>query len=173
VRVIAATNKRLDEEISEGRFREDLYYRLNVIPVQLPPLRERKEDVLVLARFFLRRFAAETKKSFSGITEEAEAWLLAYDWPGNVRELANVIERAVVLGHGPDLMIEDLSPRREATIPSASTDELSYRHALDAARAEVIRRALVSTQGNRAAAARVLGLHKTHLLNLMKSLRIE
>jgi DNA-binding NtrC family response regulator len=173
VRVIAATNRELSSAIKEGRFREDLYYRLHVIPIQLPPLRERKEDVAVLARFFLRRFAADTKKNFSGITKEAEAWLITYGWPGNVRELANVIERAVVLGQGTNLSIDDLSPRREAAAPSVSTDELSYRHALDAARAEVIRRALVSTQGNRAAAARALGLHKTHLLNLMKSLRIE
>jgi DNA-binding NtrC family response regulator len=173
VRVIAATNRELSRAIKEGRFREDLYYRLNVIPIQLPPLRERKEDIAPLANFFLRRFAAETKKTFSGISKEAEMWLLAYDWPGNVRELANVIERAVVLAQGPEVTVADLSPRRESTVPFASSEELSYRHALDIARAEVIRRALVSTQGNRAAAARVLGLHKTHLLNLMKSLRIE
>jgi DNA-binding NtrC family response regulator len=173
VRVIAATNRELAGAIKNGRFREDLYYRLNVIPIQLPPLRQRKEDISMLAHFFLRRFAAETKKKFSGISKEAETWLLAYDWPGNVRELANVIERAVVLGQGPEVTVEDLAPRRESTASSASTDELSYRHALDAARAEVICRALASTQGNRTAAARVLGLHKTHLLNLMKSLRID
>ena len=173
VRVIAATNRELSGAIKDGRFREDLYYRLNVIPIQLPPLRQRKEDVLLLAHFFLRRFAGETKKTFSGISKEAETWLLAYDWPGNVRELANVVERAVVLGQGPEVTVADLSPRGESTVPSARSDELSYRHALDVARSEVIRRALLSTQGNRAAAARVLGLHKTHLLNLMKSLRIE
>jgi transcriptional regulator with PAS, ATPase and Fis domain len=173
VRVIAATNRELSGAIKNGRFREDLYYRLNVIPIQLPPLRQRKEDISLLAHFFLRRFADETKKKFSGISKEAETWLSTYDWPGNVRELANVIERAVVLGQGPEVTVADLSPRRESTVLSASSDELSYRHALDVARAEVIRRALLSTQGNRAAAARVLGLHKTHLLNLMKSLRIE
>jgi transcriptional regulator with PAS, ATPase and Fis domain len=80
--------------MKEGRFREDLYYRLNVIPISLPPLRERKEDIPFLAQYFLRRFAAETKKLFSGITLDAEAKLVAYAWPGNVRELANVIERA-------------------------------------------------------------------------------
>ena len=173
VRVIAATNRDLSSAIKAGRFREDLYYRLNVIPLQLPALRERKEDVPVLAQFFLRRFAGETKKNFSGIGKEAEEWLLAYDWPGNVRELANVIERAFVLGQGPEVTAHDLSPRTESPLTSRSTDELSYRHAIDTARAEVIRRALSSTQGNRAAAARVLGLHKTHLLNLMKSLQIE
>jgi len=173
VRVIAATNQELSNAIKQGRFREDLYYRLNVIPIHLPPLRERKDDIPVLAQFFLRRFAAETKKKFSALSKEAEAWLLAYDWPGNVRELANIIERAVVLGQGPEITVTDLSPSEALTLRLASTDELSYRHALDLARAEVIRRALASTQGNRAAAARILGLHKTHLLNLMKSLRIE
>jgi DNA-binding NtrC family response regulator len=173
VRVIAATNRELSGAIKDGHFREDLYYRLNVIPIQLPPLRQRKEDISLLAQCFLRRFAGETKKHFSGISKEADAWLIAYDWPGNVRELANVIERAVVLGQGPEVTVADLSPRRESTVSLASSDELSYRHALDVARAEVIRRALLSTQGNRAAAARVLGLHKTHLLNLMKSLRID
>ena len=173
VRVIAATNRELSGAIKDGHFREDLYYRLNVIPIQLPPLRQRQEDISLLAQCFLRRFAGETKKHFSGISKEADAWLMAYDWPGNVRELANVIERAVVLGQGPEVTVADLFPRRESTMPFPSSDELSYRHALDVARAEVIRRALLSTQGNRAAAARVLGLHKTHLLNLMKSLRID
>src|SRR6478672_1864636 len=98
VRVIAATNRELSSAIKEGRFRADLYYRLNVIPISLPPLRERREDITVLAQYFLRRFAAETKKNFTGMTAEAEARLVAYPWPGNVRELANAIERAAVLG---------------------------------------------------------------------------
>jgi DNA-binding NtrC family response regulator len=173
VRVIAATNRNLSSAIKEGRFREDLYYRLNVIPISLPPLRERTEDIPALVEFFLKRFAAETKKIFSGITKEAEGLLLAYGWPGNVRELANVIERAVVLGHGPELEAHDLSLRVESAELPASLDSISYRHAVDAARAEVIRRALASTQGNRTAAARMLGLHKTHLLNLIKTLRID
>jgi DNA-binding NtrC family response regulator len=173
VRVIAATNRDLSNAIEEGRFREDLYYRLNVIPISLPPLRERREDIPVLAKYFLRRFALETKKNFAGITTEAEARLVAYAWPGNVRELANAIERAVVLGQGPEITLEDLSPRIAYSEDEGTSDGLSYRAAVDAARANVIRRALATTQGNRAAAARILGLHKTHLLNLMKSLRIE
>lgn len=172
LRVIAATSRELSNAIKEGRFREDLYYRLNVIPISLPPLRERKEDIPVLAKYFLRRFALETKKNFAGITAEAEARLVAYAWPGNVRELANVIERAAVLGQGPEITLEDLSPSI-AYAEEGTSDSLSYRIAVDAARANVIRRALATTQGNRAAAARILGLHKTHLLNLMKSLRID
>jgi DNA-binding NtrC family response regulator len=173
VRVIAATSRELSGAIKDGRFREDLYYRLNVIPISLPPLRERTEDIPALAQFFLKRFAAETKKIFSGITREAEGRLLAYGWPGNVRELANVIERAVVLGQGPEIIDDDL-PLRIAVNDIERTDgALSYRHAVDGARADVIRKALAHTQGNRAAAARVLGMHKTHLLNLIKTLRIE
>ena len=173
VRVIGATNRDLSSAIKEGRFREDLYYRLNVIPISLPPLRERKEDIPVLAQFFLRRFALETKKNFTGIIEEPEARLIAYDWPGNVRELANVIERAVVLGQGPNVTLHDLPPQIACAERESISDSLSYRHALHAARREVIIRALAYTQGNRAAAARILGMHKTHLLNLMKSLGIE
>ena len=173
VRVIAATNRDLPSAVKEGRFREDLFYRLNVIPIVLPPLRDRREDIPVLAKYFLRRFAAETKKNVTDIVPDAEAGLVAYEWPGNVRELANVIERAVVLGEGPNITLEDLPPRIASSELGSPTDGLSYRHAVDVARADVIRRALASTQGNRTAAARVLGLHKTHLLNLMKSLRIE
>jgi len=173
VRIIAATNRDLSMTIKEGRFREDLFYRLNVIPISLPPLRERREDIPVLAKYFLYRFAAETKKIFTGITAQAEARLVAHQWPGNVRELGNVIERAVVLGQGPEVTLDDLPPRIVYSEAERASEGLSYREAVDAARADVIRRTLATTRGNRAAAARILGLHKTHLLNLMKSLRIE
>jgi two-component system, NtrC family, response regulator AtoC len=174
VRVIAATNRDLLSAMKDGRFREDLFYRLNVIAIPLPPLKDRTEDIPVLAQFFLRRFALETKKIFTGITGAAQMRLAAYEWPGNVRELGNVIERAAVLGQGPEVTLEDLPPRiGEADSASAADDGYSYRHAVDAARAEVIKRALAHCKGNRAASARILGLHKTHLLNLMKSLGIE
>src|SRR6266536_4229320 len=149
VRVIAATNRDLSSAIKEGRFREDLYYRLNVIPISLPPLKERKEDIPVLAQFFLRRFALETKKNFTGISEEAVAKLVAYEWPGNVRELANGIERAVVLGHGPEVTLDDLPPRIVYSEAERTSEGLSYRTAVDAARADVIRRTLATTRGNR------------------------
>jgi DNA-binding NtrC family response regulator len=173
VRVIAATNRDLTGAIKDGRFREDLYYRLNVIPISLPPLRERREDIPVLGKFFLRRFALDTKKNFTRIDAEAESRLVAYEWPGNVRELGNVIERAAVLGEGPEITLEDLPPRIAGGYMESVADGFSYRHAVDGARAEVIKRALAHTKGNRAAAARILGMHKTHLLNLIKSLRIE
>ncbi|HET7393409.1 MAG TPA: sigma-54 dependent transcriptional regulator [Candidatus Binatia bacterium] len=173
VRVIAATNRDLLSAMKDGRFREDLYYRLNVIPVSLPPLRERKEDIPILAKYFVRRFARETKKTFTTITADAEAKLVRYRWPGNVRELANVIERVAVLSDGPEIAGEDLPPRIVDTETYNAADGFSYRQAVDSARADVIKRALAHTHGNRAAAARTLGLHKTHLLNLMKTLGIE
>jgi two-component system, NtrC family, response regulator AtoC len=173
VRVIAATNRDLLKAMKDGRFREDLYYRLNVIPVSLPPLRERKEDIPILAKYFVRRFAKETKKAFTAITADAEAKLVCYRWPGNVRELANVIERVAVLSDGPEIAGEDLPPRIVDTETYSAADGFSYRQAVDSARADVIKRALAHTHGNRAAAARTLGLHKTHLLNLMKTLNIE
>jgi len=173
VRVIAATNRDLTSAMREGHFREDLYYRLNVIPIALPPLHERKEDIPVLARYFLRRTAAETKKNVTGISQDAEAMLVAYQWPGNVRELANVIERAVVLGQGPEISVHDLPLSTVGRTEKNSCESLSYRQALEMAKRDVVLRALAQTEGNRAAAARLLGLHKTHLLNLIKTLRID
>jgi two-component system, NtrC family, response regulator AtoC len=173
VRIIAATNRDLARSVREGRFREDLYYRLKVIPITLPPLRERKEDIPVLASYFLRRTAAETKKSFTRISEDAETMLLAYEWPGNMREPANVIERAVVLGQGLEISVHDLPLSTVGPTEKNGCERLSYRHALEVAKRDVVLRALAQTKGNRAAAARLLGLHKTHLLNLIKALGIE
>jgi Nif-specific regulatory protein len=159
--------------VKEGRFREDLYHRLNVIPITLPPLRERKDDIPVLANYFLRRVSAEAKKNFASITQEALAKLLAYSWPGNVRELANVIERGVVLNQGPKLTLNDFPPRSLANEPETESESLSYREALDAFKKQLIRRTLGQTKGNRAAAARALGLQRTYLSRLIKSLRVD
>jgi DNA-binding NtrC family response regulator len=173
VRVIAATKADLTSAMKEGRFREDLYYRLNVIPIVLPPLRQRKEDIPVLAKYFLRRIAVETKKNVTGISQDAEAMLVNCEWPGNVRELANVMERAVVLGKGSNIEMDDLPAQLASVGADCPSHSLSYRHALETARRDVVIRALAYAHGNRAAAARTLGLHKTHLLDLIKSLGIE
>jgi DNA-binding NtrC family response regulator len=173
VRIIAATNRNLGADIKDGRFREDLYYRLNVVAIHLPPLRDRKEDVPELTKFFLQRFSKETKKEFSDITPEAMDQLLAYHWPGNVRELANIIERAVVLGAGSKLDLDDLPDGvTGAALPASSTD-LSYHDGVDAARRDLIQKALAQAEGNRTEAAKLLGLHKTHLFRLLKSLKID
>src|SRR4029077_183941 len=109
-RVIAATNQLLEDEIEAGRFRDDLYYRLNVVPIQLPPLRERREDIPALARFFLERYSEENRRDPPELTTDVLKVLLAYDWPGNVRELENYIERAIVLSHGQGLTPELVAP---------------------------------------------------------------
>jgi DNA-binding NtrC family response regulator len=173
VKIVAATNRDLVGAVKDGRFREDLYYRLNVVPIALSPLRERKDDIPELARFFLERFAKETKKEFSEVAEEALEKLLSYSWPGNVRELANVIERAVVLGQGPHVTLSDLPPGIMGAERAARPAKFSYHEAVAAARRGLIVDALAQSQGNRTAAAKILGLHKTHLLRLMKSLGID
>jgi two-component system, NtrC family, response regulator AtoC len=172
VRIIAATNRDLDAAVKEGRFREDLYHRLNVVPIMLPPLRERPEDIGALAQHFLERFAKEVKKNFSGFTDEATDRLCGYGWPGNIRELANVVERAAVLGQGPRISPNDLPPRIVASQVEEKADGISYRAAIDAYRRQLVIRALGQTHGNRAAAARALGLHEKYLLRLLKTLRI-
>jgi Nif-specific regulatory protein len=173
VKVIAATNRELDEAVKEGRFRSDLYYRLNVISISLPPLRERREDIPDLARFFMQRFSFDTKKNFNEISQDALDRFLAYDWPGNVRELANVIERAVVLGPGPKMTLEDLPMTmvsRGSMVPSGGT---SYSENVEAYRRQLILKALSEACGNRAAAAKALGLQRTYLSRLLKTLHIS
>ena len=173
VRVIAATNRDLERAVKEGGFRADLYYRLNVVPITLPPLRERREDIPALADYFLQRFAKETKKPFTEIVTEAQDKLVGYDWPGNVRELANVIERAVVLGQGPNITLQDLSPSIIGSELRMGMESLSYREAMELHKREVIIKALAQTQGNRSAAAKALGLERAYLSRLMKSLQIR
>jgi two-component system, NtrC family, response regulator AtoC len=172
VRIVAATNRDLDAAVKESRFREDLYHRLNVVPIKLPPLRERTDDIPTLAHHFLERYAKEVKKTFSQVSGETLAKLCAYDWPGNVRELGNVIERAVVLSQGPEIAPHDLPARIVAARSESRSEGTSYREAMDAYRRQLVMRALAQTQGNRAAAARALGLHEKYFLRLLKSLRI-
>src|SRR4029450_4700622 len=172
VRIVAATNRDLDVAVKEGRFREDLYHRLNVVPIMPPPSSARSEDIPALAHHFLQRFAKEVKKDLSEISGEALGKLSAYDWPGNVRELANVIERAVVLGQGPEIAPHDLPARIVAAQSDLQSDGISYRGAVDAYRRQLVMRALAQTQGNRAAAARALGLHEKYFLRLAEALGI-
>jgi DNA-binding NtrC family response regulator len=173
VRVIAATNRDLGAAVRSRDFREDLYHRLNVVAITLPPLRQRKEDIPILADFFLRKFSTGTRRCVTKISEEAMAEMMAYEWPGNVRELANAIEHAVVLGTGAVIEAMDLPSRfgSEALLPPS--EALSYRDAVNATRKELVVKALQQTHGNRAAAARLLGLGSRYFLRLMKSLAIE
>ncbi|MGH7931070.1 MAG: sigma 54-interacting transcriptional regulator, partial [Candidatus Binatia bacterium] len=173
VRIVAATNRDLERAVSEGRFREDLYHRLNVIPITLPPLRERAEDIPILAQYFMRRYASESKKEFLEINSEAMEKLLAYKWPGNARELANTIERAVVLGRGPAISLKDLSSRIVDADTPVTAKANSYREAMDATRLELVSQALKQSNGNRVAAAKALGLHEKYFLRLIKTLGIN
>ena len=158
VRVVAATHKELRQEVREGRFREDLYYRLNVIELRTPPLRERREDIPALAKCFLDRFAARSRKDIRRVGDEALKLLLAADWPGNVRQLENCIERAVVLCQGEEIeprhLPRELEPRRAAEgelppIPGASMAEVERY---------VIRKTLEHVRGSTSKAAEILGI---------------
>ena len=173
VRVIAATNRDLAAAVKDGTFRNDLYHRLNVVAITLPPLRDRKEDIPILAAFFLRKFSTATGRKVTEIDDRAWEKMIAYDWPGNVRELANAIERAVVLGTETTIEAKDLPSQfaGEALLPMADT--LSYRDGVNAARKALVIKALSKTRGNRAAAARLLDLETKYFLKLMKSLGIE
>jgi DNA-binding NtrC family response regulator len=173
LKVIAATSRDLDAAVKAGSFRADLYHRLNVIALTLPPLRERREDIVPLANYFLHKFAGEAKKNFSTITDDARQLLAVYDWPGNVRELANVIERAIVLGDGPALTRHHLPARVIGAQPAGVASEAKFHDAINSYRRELIVRALAAAQGNRADAAKALGMHRTHFIRLLKALGIN
>ena len=173
VRIVAATNRNLAAYVQDGRFREDLYHRLNVISITLPPLRERKEDIPDLAQFFLKRFSLDAKKHFTAITDEALEKLTGYGWPGNVRELANVIEHAVVLGQDGVISVADLPPTISGDDPSTKAESFSYRNAVDNFRRELVSRVLAQNRGNRITAAKTLGLHEKSLIRLIRALRIH
>ncbi len=174
VRVLAATNRDLAREIEAGRFRQDLYYRLHVVSIRLPPLRERIEDVAPLADHFLRRLSLAAGRPGMRFTTAAKAAMAAYAWPGNVRELANVVERAVVLSIddavGAEVLPEDL--RDGAASPSAagSSTPRGFHEAVAAAKRTIIASALETTGGHQTRAAALLGLTQPYLARLMKTL---
>lgn len=165
VRIIAATNLNLSEEVKAKRFREDLYYRLNVIEIRLPPLRERREDIPLLVEAFLRKCAEASHKEVRGMTESALALLIDYPWPGNVRELENVIERAVILSRGERIVPEDLPPTITGTRGGKRVmDEAAERTLpLEKVEREYILRILEKTGGNKYQAAQVLGIDRKTL----------
>ncbi len=174
VRIVAATNRNLEHEVGEGRFREDLFYRISVIPIHIPPLRERKIDIPPLAELFLKRFAGRHGMNIKGFTPGALAMLLSHDWPGNVRELMNVIERAVVLTRNEYLDADDLPGiSRE----SAAAREVISAHGSGITLREMerilIERTLADTDSNRTHAARILGITRKTLLSKIREYGIE
>jgi DNA-binding NtrC family response regulator len=173
VRFVAATNKDLRAAVRDGLFRLDLFYRLNVLTVTLPPLRERAGDVPALAQHFLERFRRELKRELRGLTPEALACLRRYAWPGNVRELENVIERAAVLADGPDLAPRDLPAEiRDTGLSDGVTREAArtYHSAVEEFKRGLLASTLRRTNGNRTRAARLLGLQRTYLARLIRDL---
>ena len=178
VRVIAATHSDLGRMVSEGSFREDLYYRLNVIPIKLPPLRERRDDIPLLVQHFLQKLSNEPGRTPATVSQEAMRRLMAYNWPGNVRQLENVIERAVAFSQGrPQIDIQDLSPEIQNEPAPADTtdvwfpeDGLDFESYISGVELSLIRRSLEHTRGNKRQAARLLRLKRTTLIEKLKRL---
>ncbi len=181
IRVVAATNKDLETAIEAGNFRADLYFRISVIPISLPPLRERTEDIMPLARQFLEQTAAQAQRPVVGFEASAERALCEHGWPGNIRELANTIERAVVLSASGRLTAADLglSSRRHKTAPQVPVlslkdtmpdvgEPMTLRLALDSVERKLIEEALEKTRGNRTEAAVLLGLNRTTLIEKIR-----
>ncbi|PZR09395.1 MAG: sigma-54-dependent Fis family transcriptional regulator [Archangium gephyra] len=172
VRIIAATNRDLEARIEKGEFREDLFFRINVVHVPLPPLRERSADILPLAQRFLKEFATRAGKTVKGLSAPAAARLLAWDWPGNVRELSNVMERAVALTRYDEIGVDDLPEKllkdRPASVVVAANDP-SELVTLEELEKRYILRVLEAQQGNKTAAARTLGIERKTLYRKLES----
>ncbi|PYJ07726.1 MAG: transcriptional regulator, partial [Verrucomicrobia bacterium] len=181
VRLIAATNKNLEKLVAEGKFRDDLYFRLNVVHITMPPLRERKEDITMLVRGFLRHFCKANEKPLLDLTADAMNALLTYDWPGNVRELRTAIEHGVVMAHGPKITLRDLPVNVRQAIgsslpggitPSKAFGEKSSALDLHETEKRLIMQALATTKGNVTKAANRLGISRRTLhrkINEMKA----
>jgi len=167
IRIISATNREISLEVTEGRFREDLYYRLNVVQIRMPSLRERKDDIPLLANHFLSIFKQEKGTPELKISDTAMEKMLEYDWPGNVRELSNAVERAVVMGNDEEIRPEDLPI---SALPSQNANMnvgMTLKQAVDRFKKEYIERNLQSTQGNRSKAAKILEVQRTYLSRLI------
>ncbi len=176
VRVITATNRNLEEMIESGRFREDLFYRINVVTIELPPLRERKTDIPVLIRHFISKYASENSKPISGISKEAQDYLMRYHFPGNIRELENIIERAVVMTRDEVITTADLptglavSTEKDILDPFNFSDP--YPEKVAAFERAMIEKALEAKQGNQSRSAELLGISERHLRSRMQKLEI-
>lgn len=176
VRFITASNKDLKKAIKDGDFREDLFYRLNVVPILIPPLRDRKEDIIPLVLSFVQDLNHELHRSFKGISEEAAKILLEYDWPGNVRELKNVIERIMALNQSEEILLEHLPVELKSRVAPAETEvirntvEKKEFVTLDELEKRYIKQVLKSTGGNKSRAAKILGIHLTSLFRKLKSM---
>ncbi len=173
VRVLSATNKKLEKEVAEGRFREDLYYRLNVVQISMPTLRERKDDIPLLADYFLSVFKEETVIPSLIISKAAMEKMIQYDWPGNIRELRNAIERAVVMGNGKEILPEDLPIATARTNYPGLQIGLTLEEALNQFKKEFIIHNLKHTGGNRSKAAKSMAIQRTYLSRLISKYNVK
>jgi Nif-specific regulatory protein len=171
-RVLAATNKNLEQAIKSGEFRQDLYYRLNVVSVTIPPLREHRDDIPLLTLFFAAKYSEKSKRPFKGISQEARTLLMNYSWPGNVRELENAIEHAIVLGLTGEILPEDL-PNGILEEQSAGLVGARYHDVLNQSKRETILNALRDAKGSYPEAARLLGVHPKYLHRLARNLGLK
>ena len=174
IRIVAATNKDLESAIESGSFRQDLFFRLNVVELKMPPLREREEDIPMLANYFAAKHADDCNRRIIGISSEAHERLRRYDWPGNVRELENAIERAVVMGTAEHILPEDLP---EAILDVNSSDGIStgsgYHEKIAGAKRQMILEAMKKSNGSYTEAAKILGIHPNYLHRLVKNLNLR
>ncbi len=177
VRIIAATNRNLEEAIAEKKFREDLYYRLNVIPIVVPPLRERKDDIPLLVDHFIKKFNTDFNKSIQGVDEEALQALMAYDWPGNIRELENVLERAIVLSRSDVLTVKDFP--ETIGVQKHRNNHFSYvegqqlNDLVEQFEKNIIEQALEKFNGNKLRTAEKLGIHRSTFMSKLKKYQIN
>ena len=171
-RVLAATNKNLEQAIKSAEFRQDLYYRLNVVSVTVPPLREHREDISLLALYFAAKYAQKAKRPFKGISQQARILLMNYSWPGNVRELENAIEHAIVLGLTEEILPEDL-PNGILEEQSTGLEGARYHDTLNQSKKDLILSALREAKGSYPDAARILGVHPKYLHRLARNLNLK
>jgi len=172
IRLLAATNRDLEDAVAKGDFRRDLFYRLNVVSLKAPALRERPEDTLPLAEYFAKKYAAECGRKIVGLAPDARAYLQSYSWPGNVRELQNAIERAVVLGSADMLLAEDLPEHIRESRPAAVSASM-YEEAVEAAKRQVVLQAFEQVNHDHEAAAKILGLHPNYLHKLIRTMNLK
>mgnify|MGYP003286349336 CR=1 FL=1 len=173
IRLVTATNKDLERAVSEGSFRQDLYYRLNVVSLEMPPLRERQEDIPLLASYFAAKYAEKCKRRVTGISPEAQKRLTDYDWPGNVRELENAMERAVVLGTTERILPEDLPESLLESQKSEAEAATGYHEAVAETKKQIILDAMQQSKGNYTEAAKILGVHPNYLHRLIRNLNLK
>jgi len=172
LRVLAATNRNLEEAVKKGAFRQDLYYRLNVVQLTAPALRDRPEDTIPLAEHFAKKYAQDCGRKITGLAPEARVYLQSYSWPGNVRELENAIERAVVLGSTDTILAEDLPEHIRETRPAEVSASL-YEEAVEAAKRQVVLKAFDQANFDHETAAKILGLHPNYLHKLIRTMDLR